>query len=233
MLIFFSNLAERSILGRNNWNFGEDLGYVKRDLSNPDCSYYQGYNWVDPSNLSDDKGGVHRNSGVQSKWFQLIFDEIGLNNARILVKWTERCLNPTSKYRDSKNMSIYLSQIFFGKCSDEHKAVVDAWHEVGVSPINSDFYCNTRYHIMPNLMTTSKMESKRCETSSIYPNPTKDFVNIELQEDSLVEIIDINGKVVKALELSAGVNNVNVSDLPNGIYNIKTKDSVSKLVITK
>jgi hypothetical protein len=54
-----------------------------------------------------------------------------------------------------------------------------------------------------------------------------------LQEDSLVEIIDINGKVVKALELSAGVNNVNVSDLPNGIYNIKTKNSVSKLVISK
>ena len=48
-----------------------------------------------------------------------------------------------------------------------------------------------------------------------------------------MEIIDINGKVVKALELSAGVNNVNVSDLPNGIYNIKTKDSVSKLIITK
>ncbi len=70
-------------------------------------------------------------------------------------------------------------------------------------------------------------------TSSIYPNPTRDFVNIELQEDSLVEIIDINGKVVKALELFAGVNNVNVSDLPNGIYNIKTKDSVSKLVISK
>ena len=32
---------------------------------------------------------------------------------------------------------------------------------------------------------------------------------------------------------TAGVNNVNVSDLPNGIYNIKTKDSVSKLVISK
>ena len=53
------------------------------------------------------------------------------------------------------------------------------------------------------------------------------------QGDINVEIIDINGKVVKALELSAGVNNVNVSDLPNGVYNIKTKNSVSKLVISK
>ena len=48
-----------------------------------------------------------------------------------------------------------------------------------------------------------------------------------------MEIIDINGKVVKSLELSSGVNNVNVSDLPNGVYNIKTKDSVTKLVISK
>ena len=38
---------------------------------------------------------------------------------------------------------------------------------------------------------------------------------------------------LQGLELFAGVNNVNVSDLPNGVYNIKTKDSVNKLLITK
>lgn len=229
----FANLAERSILGRNDWKLGEDLGYTKRDLSSPLCSYYEGVNWEFPTNMEDEFEIVHTNSGVQSKWFQLIYDEIGLNDARKLVWWTERCLNPTSKYRDSKNISIYLSQIFFGRCSDEHKAVVDAWYEVGVSPLNSNGYCKNAYHIMPWLKPTIKMETKNSETSSIYPNPTRDFVNIELQEDSLVEIIDINGKVVKALELSAGVNNVNVSDLPNGVYNIKTKNSVSKLVISK
>lgn len=228
----FANLAERSILGRNNWEIGEDVGVVERDLSNPLCSYYGGQNWINPNSIYD-KGGVHINSGVQSKWFQLIYDEIGIDDARTLVKWTERCLNPTSKYRDSKNISIFLSQIFFGKCSDAHKAVVDAWYEVGVSPLNSNGYCKNAYHIMPCLKPTIKMETKNSETSSIYPNPTRDFVNIELQEDSLVEIIDINGKVVKSLELFAGVNNVNVSDLPNGIYNIKTKNSVSKLVISK
>ncbi len=228
----FANLAERSILGRNNWEIGEDLGFVIRDLSNPLCSYYQGNNWIN-TDTTYDKGGVHTNSGVQSKWFQLIFDEIGLNNARKLVKWTERWLNPTSKYRDSKNLSIILAQLLFGKCSDEHKAVIDAWCEVGVSPLNSTGYCKNAYHIMPCLKPTIKMETKNSESNNIYPNPTKDFVNIELQEDSLVEIIDINGKVVKALELSAGVNNVNVSDLPNGVYNIKTKDNVSKLVISK
>ena len=227
----FANLAERSILGRNDWKLGEDVGVVVRDLSNPECSYYGGQNWITPNDTTD--LGVHRNSGVQSKWFQLIFDEIGLENAIKLVKWTERFLNPTSQYRDSKNISVYLSQVFFGKCSDEHKAVVDSWKEVGVSPLNSNFYYNTKYHIMPNLKGIPKMESKRCETNNIYPNPTRDFVNIELQEDGLVEIIDINGKVVKSLELSSGVNNVNVSDLPNGVYNIKTKDSVTKLVISK
>ena len=228
----FANLAERSILGRNNWEIGEDVGVVVRDLSNPECSYYGGQNWINP-NSTYDKGGVHTNSGVQSKWFQLIYDEIGLNNARKLVRWTEKWLNPTSKYIDSKNLSIILSQLFFGKCSDEHKAVVDAWYEVGVSPLNSNGYCRNAYHIMPCLKPTIKMETKNSATSNIYPNPTRDFVNIELQEDSLVEIIDINGKVVKALELFAGVNNVNVSDLPNGVYNIKTKNSVSKLVISK
>ena len=229
----FANLAERSILGRNDWKLGEDLGYTKRDLSSPLCSYYKGMNWEFPTNMEDEFEIVHTNSGVQSKWFQLIYDEIGLDDARTLVKWTERCLNPTSKYRDSKNISIYLSQIFFGKCSDEYNAVIDAWYEVGVSPLKASAYCKNACHIMPNLMANPKMETKNSETSSIYPNPTRDFVNIELQEDGLVEIIDINGKIVKSLELFTGVNNVNVSDLPNGVYNIKTKDSVTKLVISK
>lgn len=228
----FANLAERSILGRNNWEMGEDVGIVMRDLSNPECSYYEGENWINLNGIADTIG-MHINSGVQSKWFQLIFDEIGLDNARTLVKWTERCLNPTSKYRDSKNISIYLSQIFFGKCSDEYKAVVDAWNEVGVSAFDSDFYCKNAFHIMPNFLASPKMESKRCEMNNIYPNPTRDFVNIELPEDSLVEIIDINGKIVKSLELSASVNKVDVSDLPNGVYNIKTQENVSKLIITK
>ncbi|MBO5844090.1 MAG: M4 family metallopeptidase [Bacteroidales bacterium] len=228
----FANLAERSILGRNNWEMGEDVGIVMRDLSNPECSYYEGENWINLNGIADTIG-MYTNSGVQSKWFQLIFDEIGLDNARKLVKWTERFLNPTSKYRDSKNISIHLSQLLFEKCSDEYKAVVDAWNEVGVSAFDSDFYCKNAFHIMPNFLASPKMESKRCEMNNIYPNPTRDFVNIELQEDSLVEIIDINGKIVKSLELSAGVNKVDVSDLPNGVYNIKTQESVSRLVITK
>ena len=203
-----------------------------RDLSNPECSYYEGENWINLNGIADTIG-MYTNSGVQSKWFQLIFDEIGLDNARKLVKWTERFLNPTSKYRDSKNISIHLSQLLFEKCSDEYKAVVDAWNEVGVSAFDSDFYCKNAFHIMPNFLASPKMESKRCEMNNIYPNPTRDFVNIELQEDSLVEIIDINGKIVKSLELSAGVNKVDVSDLPNGVYNIKTQESVSRLVITK
>lgn len=228
----FANLAERSILGRNDWKLGEDVGIVMRDLSNPECSYYEGENWINLNGIADTIG-MYTNSGVQSKWFQLIFDEIGLDNARKLVKWTERFLNPTSKYRDSKNISIHLSQLLFEKCSDEYKAVVDAWNEVGVSAFDSDFYCKNAFHIMPNFLASPKMESKRCEMNNIYPNPTRDFVNIELQEDSLVEIIDINGKIVKSLELSAGVNKVDVSDLPNGVYNIKTQESVSRLVITK
>ncbi len=232
----FSNLAERSILGRNNWNIGEDLGYILRDLSNPECDYYGGDNWVNPNNLTVDNGGIHINSGVQSKWFQLIFDEIGLTKARTLVFWTEKCLNPTSTYRDSKNISIFLSQIFFGKCSQEHKAVIDAWYEVGVSQLNSNDYCREHYHIMPYLMKNQKIKVSENTSSFIYPNPSNNYININLQDNASIEIINATGNIVKSLYLHFGLNHVNIEDLPSGIYSIydqNNRRNIGKFIISK
>jgi hypothetical protein len=70
---------------------------------------------------------------------------------------------------------------------------------------------------------------------NIYPNPAKDFINIEfnnLKKDELnVEIIDITGKIVKNCKYS-NVNSENqtikidLSNLPDGIYtcNVRGKE---------
>ncbi len=65
------------------------------------------------------------------------------------------------------------------------------------------------------------------ETSmyTLYPNPTKDFVNIFMPENSIVDlkIVDINGKEVKRFTASDG-KSIQISDLPSGIYIINIFD---------
>jgi hypothetical protein len=55
----------------------------------------------------------------------------------------------------------------------------------------------------------------------IYPNPTKDFINISTQEKiKSAELYDISGKL---LSISKDSNQISVSNCSNGIYLLKIK----------
>ncbi|SDH88931.1 aminopeptidase YwaD [Chryseobacterium taeanense] len=75
------------------------------------------------------------------------------------------------------------------------------------------------------------------ESVKIYPNPTKDYLNIELPKEIKrfnVEITDMNGRLILNKE---NENKINVSGLTNGVYlcNIKAdeKTAVRKVIIEK
>jgi Zn-dependent metalloprotease len=68
-------------LGRTpNYDYAEDISStcgIRRSLSNPEnycCpnTYMAGPYWQDPSNTTNDNGGVHYNAGVLGKWFYLL-----------------------------------------------------------------------------------------------------------------------------------------------------------------
>jgi hypothetical protein len=57
------------------------------------------------------------------------------------------------------------------------------------------------------------------EPFQLYPNPTADYINIHLKEDSvkLVELFDINGRFI----LSSQSDQLNISNLSSGMYLLK------------
>lgn len=66
-------------------------------------------------------------------------------------------------------------------------------------------------------------------TVSVYPNPTKGMVNIDLYtsraQNTTIKLLDMSGRVVKQIQArsEAGVNKLylDISDLANGIYSIQ------------
>jgi len=61
----------------------------------------------------------------------------------------------------------------------------------------------------------------------VFPNPAKDIINVELEENVIadkIELYDIKGKLVLAQELN---NKINISDLDPGIYllNVRSNDA--------
>ena len=65
---------------------------------------------------------------------------------------------------------------------------------------------------------TTGIQNISNEAISVFPNPTHDMLNIKFnnQENLLVKIYSINGQKVK--EATTIANQVNISELPNGMY---------------
>lgn len=51
-----------------------------------------------------------------------------------------------------------------------------------------------------------------------YPNPAKDYFNINLRKAGKISIYDASGRLVKRLAVQAGVNSIDIRNLPSGSY---------------
>jgi hypothetical protein len=139
---------------RGDWLMGEDiyigLGSIRsmqnpKALSDPDT--YLGENWID-TDLSEDFGGVHTNSGVQNYWFYLLSEGgsgenddgvpyqvtgIGLDDASdIAYRNLTQYLLPDSRYMDAAGYSIQAAEDLFGEESQQVQSVRSAWEAVGI-----------------------------------------------------------------------------------------------------
>jgi len=67
---------------------------------------------------------------------------------------------------------------------------------------------------------------------TIFPNPTCDFVSIEAPIESIMSIYDMNGRLVSTHTLNEANNQIDVSSLSRGTYNLMftTKESNFKTV---
>lgn len=74
---------------------------------------------------------------------------------------------------------------------------------------------------------------------SVYPNPAREMLYISLTDmDSKIvsgELLDINGKMVQAFDLSSTLNTIDISSLIPGVYfvRLRTNNNVKHVKITK
>ena len=82
----------------------------------------------------------------------------------------------------------------------------------------------------------SSLQEVNAREFALYPNPAKSFVTLEfeaLEENTLLQILDINGRRVRTLDLKAGVETlrIDLGDLPKGVYTIMLGNTTKKLIV--
>ncbi len=66
------------------------------------------------------------------------------------------------------------------------------------------------------------VEENTADAVAAYPVPADDFLTVVSPEDATVELLDINGVIIKAVEVFAGSKyTINVQDLASGLYILK------------
>ena len=82
----------------------------------------------------------------------------------------------------------------------------------------------------------SSLQEVNAREFALYPNPAKSFVTLEfeaLKENTLLQILDINGRRVRTLELKAGIETlrIDLGNLPKGVYTITIGNTTKKLIV--
>ncbi len=73
----------------------------------------------------------------------------------------------------------------------------------------------------------------------VYPNPTSDFINIELREtgEYQLTLFDQSGRVIKSEKLTTKKEKINLTGFPNGVYTLRIESDkggvTSKIIIKK
>lgn len=84
--------------------------------------------------------------------------------------------------------------------------------------------------------TTGSKEIQNSIAVNVFPNPTKDVLNIELpeiQNNAQLTLVDINGRVLLIKNLTEKSNKINIGHLSKGLYNAQIQadgKSVSKKI---
>ena len=83
---------------------------------------------------------------------------------------------------------------------------------------------------------SSSLQEVNAREFALYPNPAKSFVTLEfevLKENTLLQILDINGRRVRTVDLKAGIETlrIDLGDLPKGVYTITIGNATKKLIV--
>ncbi len=96
--------------------------------------------------------------------------------------------------------------------------------------INSNTTYSAQLYIDPAIATGVKQINTISSELNIYPNPVKNILTIEGQDISTVQIMDINGRIIKTINNNNSIKTIDVSTLTQGIYFVRAGTKVQKLV---
>ena len=96
--------------------------------------------------------------------------------------------------------------------------------------LNIDYCADTSSCV--SISNIYKYENHNSKIFEIYPNPSNGKFIIKSSESMIIEILDLLGHTISKIQLYEGINNINICNVSNGMYFIKSQEnSIYKFVV--
>jgi poly(3-hydroxybutyrate) depolymerase len=165
---------------------------------------------------------------------------LGLNVDAILDYWknANHCVaEPViDTFPDLKNDGLrFVRYTYEGEAELQHIKVIGGNHTWYMSENQYDIGYLTEIHkfftINNGYVDVTEHEQN---TLQLWPNPTSGCVTIKVDDDTVVEVMDVQGRCVAKYALKSGTQQIELRDLTEGLYFIKGENgSVTKVMLTK
>ena len=128
----------------------------------------------------------------------------------------------------------FVRYIYEGDAEVQHIKVIGGNHTWYHSEDQYDIGYMTEIHkfFTQNNNTTNVAELEQGDMK-IWPNPSKGQIQIEVETATTIEVFDLLGKTVKRHPLQQGINHIDLSDLPSGVYLLKDENGIVKKVMVE
>ncbi len=199
--------------------------FSSNTLSYPQPDTYQGENWVDPSNMNYDNGGIHFNNGVFNYWFYLLTEGgngVNDNNQSYEVKGlgiqkTEKLLmhiilnylESNMDYAKMRIVSQYAAIELWGDKSDELAQVHNAWFAVGVA---------------------DRTPVENVEESLLNVYSVDGTIVVETEENSMIDVYNLVGQHLVSVKAELGFTTIPMIK-DNSVVIVKVGNKAQKVVI--
>jgi hypothetical protein len=205
---------------RSNWPYGECNSGTTYGLGKLGSCTYSGYTGTVFEPADEYKGDIARiyfymatrYMDVISGWDGESFNGNNLSNwtRTMMLQWHHD--DPVSQKEIDRNNAAYDYQ-------HNRNPYVD-------NPEWADAVWDPNY--IPNSVSTNKV------FFDVYPNPASDYiiVNCTLGHDqnSKIDIIDLTGRIVYSQKTNDVTENINISNLPEGVYFVSVSIQGRKLI---
>ncbi len=104
----------------------------------------------------------------------------------------------------------------------EHVKIFGADHDWLYTPVNDIDYTTLIWEFFSKHKFVGAYIDKAENIGfEVYPNPASDLLNISCEEDGIMEIYSLDGKIILSEKIKAGTNTISAQDLKSGSYLLK------------